>query len=165
MLDSVIESLHQYLDEAFSEWGVLPYSNGSKGLMLVVFKGIPRQDVSEILTNFSGAITVAGNRVHTRTLGGTPDLETDEEVRAREAAITIAAKLLCDIGKKYPSFTLGEFRDLCGSGAMERATTIGCSYKQIIDLDYADPRFFDHLDRIIRLMKTDDDLSRFSSRE
>ncbi len=56
-------------------------------------------------------------------------------------------------GKKFPMFTIGKFG----------TTQCSISYHQTVVLDYADPAFFEQLDKIIELIKTSDDLSQFFS--
>lgn len=120
---STPELLIQSHIDAHVPWGVLNFGGGSRGLELVVLKGQPKS-VIQLIAQATLARANSPFEVLDPALGN---------------ALGYLGELVTKFGRELPMFEIGV-----------RSTLVSAIYQsETIHLDYADPNFFERLDRVL----------------
>lgn len=127
----------QYIQDSLP-WVCMPFAGGSRGDIFTIYKEIGKERKTELVA----AIIDAANK--------TPI--------TFDAAEECIIESFINQGSRFPVCFIGE-RDPFTS---DYTTGFMVKYNGVVNLDYADPDFFDYLDQVLDHIKVNDDFSSFS---
>lgn len=122
------ETLIQQFIDSKIPWAVIPFNNNSKGLEVGLFKGQPKSILKSVVEA-------------TKAQASRPITAVDPRF---QEAITSFANLYAKFGKELPVVHIGPYE------GHVKTTIVYLTYQcRHIRLDYAEPDFFDQLERVL----------------